>query len=263
MAAVKLNVLHWHLSDDQGFRVESRRYPALQRQGLRRALLHAGADPGRDRLRGGSWHPRRPRVRRAGALDRVVRGPSRARDGSRTVRDRAALGDLPARDGPDEGDGLSAARRLLRRDGGALPGQLLPHRRGRGEGRGLGRLAARQRVQEAQGLLGEPRPPGLLRRADLADRDAPRQADDGLGRDPARAPAEADRRPGLARAGVARVVREAGLPQRAQLGLLRRPALARGASLRRRSRSPGAPTHSPTPNARASWVARRPCGRSS
>ncbi len=33
MAAVKLNVLHWHLSDDQGFRVESRRYPALHTQG--------------------------------------------------------------------------------------------------------------------------------------------------------------------------------------------------------------------------------------
>lgn len=33
MAAVKLNVLHWHLSDDQGFRVESRRFPELQRLG--------------------------------------------------------------------------------------------------------------------------------------------------------------------------------------------------------------------------------------
>jgi len=30
MSAVKLNVLHWHLSDDQGIRVESRRYPKLQ-----------------------------------------------------------------------------------------------------------------------------------------------------------------------------------------------------------------------------------------
>ncbi len=29
MAAVKMNVLHWHLSEDQGFRVESRKYPAL------------------------------------------------------------------------------------------------------------------------------------------------------------------------------------------------------------------------------------------
>ena len=27
MAAVKLNVFHWHLTDDQGFRMESRRFP--------------------------------------------------------------------------------------------------------------------------------------------------------------------------------------------------------------------------------------------
>jgi len=33
MAAVKLNVFHWHLSDDQGFRVESKRYPRLQQFG--------------------------------------------------------------------------------------------------------------------------------------------------------------------------------------------------------------------------------------
>jgi len=33
MAAVKLNVLHWHLSDDQGFRVESRLHPRLQLMG--------------------------------------------------------------------------------------------------------------------------------------------------------------------------------------------------------------------------------------
>ncbi len=33
LAAVKLNVLHWHLSDDQGFRVESKKYPRLQEYG--------------------------------------------------------------------------------------------------------------------------------------------------------------------------------------------------------------------------------------
>ena len=33
MAAVKLNVLHWHLSDDQGFRVESKLFPRLQQFG--------------------------------------------------------------------------------------------------------------------------------------------------------------------------------------------------------------------------------------
>jgi hexosaminidase len=33
LAAVKLNVLHWHLSDDEGFRVESKRFPKLQELG--------------------------------------------------------------------------------------------------------------------------------------------------------------------------------------------------------------------------------------
>jgi hexosaminidase len=33
MAAVKLNVFHWHLSDNQGFRVESKKYPQLQQMG--------------------------------------------------------------------------------------------------------------------------------------------------------------------------------------------------------------------------------------
>ena len=33
MAAVKLNVFHWHLSDDQGFRVESKRFPKLHELG--------------------------------------------------------------------------------------------------------------------------------------------------------------------------------------------------------------------------------------
>jgi hexosaminidase len=33
MAAVKLNVLHWHLSDDQGFRVESKVFPKLTGMG--------------------------------------------------------------------------------------------------------------------------------------------------------------------------------------------------------------------------------------
>ena len=33
MAAVKLNVLHWHLTEDQGFRVETRKFPELYLQG--------------------------------------------------------------------------------------------------------------------------------------------------------------------------------------------------------------------------------------
>ena len=33
MAAVKMNVFHWHLSDDQGFRVESKKFPKLTGEG--------------------------------------------------------------------------------------------------------------------------------------------------------------------------------------------------------------------------------------
>jgi hexosaminidase len=33
LAAVKMNVFHWHLTDDQGFRVESKRFPQLQQLG--------------------------------------------------------------------------------------------------------------------------------------------------------------------------------------------------------------------------------------
>ena len=33
MAAVKLNVLHWHLTEDQGFRVETKKFPELYLQG--------------------------------------------------------------------------------------------------------------------------------------------------------------------------------------------------------------------------------------
>ena len=33
MAAVKLNVLHWHLTEDQGFRIETKRYPRLHQMG--------------------------------------------------------------------------------------------------------------------------------------------------------------------------------------------------------------------------------------
>src|SRR5262249_56033607 len=33
MASVKLNVFHWHLSEDQGFRIESKVFPKLQELG--------------------------------------------------------------------------------------------------------------------------------------------------------------------------------------------------------------------------------------
>ena len=39
MAAVKMNVLHWHLSDDQGFRAESKKFPKLTSMGSEAKLI--------------------------------------------------------------------------------------------------------------------------------------------------------------------------------------------------------------------------------
>jgi hexosaminidase len=54
MAAVKLNVFHWHLSEDQGFRVESRLFPKLHELGsdgryYTQAEIRAIVDYARDR----------------------------------------------------------------------------------------------------------------------------------------------------------------------------------------------------------------------
>ncbi|GGA27914.1 beta-N-acetylhexosaminidase [Dyella nitratireducens] len=44
MAQHKLNVLHWHLTDDQGWRIEIKRYPELTRTGAWRTPPDAGHD---------------------------------------------------------------------------------------------------------------------------------------------------------------------------------------------------------------------------
>lgn len=44
MAQHKLDVLHWHLTDDQGWRIEIKRYPELTRIGAWRTPPHAGQD---------------------------------------------------------------------------------------------------------------------------------------------------------------------------------------------------------------------------
>jgi len=61
MAAQKLNVLHWHLTDDQGWRLEIRKYPRLTSVGAWRVpagrAAHADIDPatGKPRLYGGYY----------------------------------------------------------------------------------------------------------------------------------------------------------------------------------------------------------------
>ena len=42
MAALKMNVFHWHLTDDQGWRVESKKYPLLTQIGSKRKDTQSG-----------------------------------------------------------------------------------------------------------------------------------------------------------------------------------------------------------------------------
>lgn len=46
LALHKMNVFHWHLTDDQGWRIEIRRYPELTRVGSVRRRTLIGKDPG-------------------------------------------------------------------------------------------------------------------------------------------------------------------------------------------------------------------------
>lgn len=54
MAQHKLDVLHWHLTDDQGWRIQIKRYPELTRIGAWRTPPHAGQD-GEPRRYGGFY----------------------------------------------------------------------------------------------------------------------------------------------------------------------------------------------------------------
>jgi hexosaminidase len=76
MAAVKLNVFHWHLSENQGFRIESKRFPEAAGNGFRWPVLHAGSSARGDRLRARPGHSRDSGIRYARPHHRLVRGLS-------------------------------------------------------------------------------------------------------------------------------------------------------------------------------------------
>ncbi len=94
MAAVKLNVFHWHLSDDQGFRVESQRFPRLQERGsdgnfYTQAQVRRVVDYARDRgIRVV------PEFERPGPHHQLAGGISGARERARSILDRAPLGNF-------------------------------------------------------------------------------------------------------------------------------------------------------------------------
>ena len=92
MAAVKLNVFHWHLSDDQGFRVESKRHPAASGARVGRQFLHAESDPGCGGVRSRQGHSRHSRTRHARTHDGMVRRLSGTGERSRDLIRSSASG---------------------------------------------------------------------------------------------------------------------------------------------------------------------------
>ena len=131
MAAVKLNVFHWHLSDDQGFRVESRRYPRLHEMGsdgryytqeeIRRVVSYA-----RDRgIRVV------PEFDIPGHTYELVRGISGAGERAGPLLYRAQLRGLRPGHGSQPRRDLHVSGWLFRGDGRTVSGSVFPHRRRR------------------------------------------------------------------------------------------------------------------------------------
>jgi hexosaminidase len=116
MAAVKLNVFHWHLSDNQGFRVESKRFPKLTETGS--DGLFYTQDEVRDLI--------------AYAQYGMVRWLSRACQRPRPVSGRTQVGSLRPGHEPGRGADLQVSRQLHRRNGKSFLRPVLPYWRGRG-----------------------------------------------------------------------------------------------------------------------------------
>ncbi len=120
MAAVKLNVLHWHLSDDQGFRVESKRFPRLQQLGSDGHFYTQDQVTAHHRVCARSRDSRGSGIRHARPHHQLVRGISRTGERAGTLFDRAQLGDFSTHHGSLARRNLQIPRQISRRDDRAV-----------------------------------------------------------------------------------------------------------------------------------------------
>ena len=149
MEAVKLNVFHWHLSEDQGFRVESKRLPKLQEKGS------DGLYYTQDEIREVIAYARDRGIRVVPEFDMpghttawFVGYPELASGtGPYQIERKWGIFD-PAMD-PTREEHLQVSRWLHRRDDRALSRCLLPHRRRRVQWQGVGREPADPAVHDA------------------------------------------------------------------------------------------------------------------
>ena len=225
MAAVKLNVLHWHLSEDQGFRVESRRYPKLHELGS------DGQYYTQDQLREVVEYARMRGIRVVPEFDmpghviELGRRLSGAGERARALQIARGFGvfdsgrSIPRGETPTSSSTRSSAR--SRRSFPTRTGTSAATRTTASSGRPTRRSRRSWRSQD-QG-----HPAALqtyFNQRSLEILQQARQAHDGLGRDSSARPAEGDRDPVVARPEVARRRGEAGLRRRAVRRLLHRPA---------------------------------------
>ena len=151
MAAVKLNVLHWHLTEDQGFRVESKRYPRLHEMGsdgeyytqdqLREIIAYAAARGIRVV----------PEFDMPGHVTSWLVGHPGAGHAARPVPHRGQVGDLRPRVRSDEGGGLRRSSTAFLGEMAALfPDAYLAHRRRREQRQALGPERADRRPSSAR-----------------------------------------------------------------------------------------------------------------
>ena len=181
LALHKMNSFHWHLTDDQGWRIEIKKYPRLTAVGAwriadarrhrpqrdstldvydqqaARRLLHAGRRARDRRVRARAIRAHRPRDRNAGSLagrDRRLPEPRQLRrHGSRVD----ALGRHATHPESVRHDHRVHAGRAHRGDG-ALSRRVHPHRRRRSDQAGVEGEPAR--ASEDQSARHFPRRPG-------------------------------------------------------------------------------------------------------
>ncbi len=134
MAAAKLNVFHWHLSDDQGFRAESKKFPKLTE------VASEGEFYTQDQLREVVAYARARGIRVVPEFDMPGHGSSwimaypDLAPGKPIKTLPVVYGMTTAVLDPTRKSTYKFVDRPGRRDGAHLPRRVLPHRRRRGAG---------------------------------------------------------------------------------------------------------------------------------
>jgi hexosaminidase len=154
MAVVKLNVLHLHLTEDQGFRIESLTHPELQGLGSDGKYFTQAQMRTRHRLCGGPRHPGRAGVRHPGTRHQLGRLPPRDREPAGSLRHRAPVGRLQPRPRPTNEATYALLADFLGEMAGPLPRPVHAHRRRREQRRAVEREPGSRPTSRTTGLAG-------------------------------------------------------------------------------------------------------------